>query len=201
MIEQETKTSTKSRIVTWIIAVVMIGGIFSSFIVLIISSNNQQKDSKTFEEAQARLTEIDEEYQTTVTKLSNEHYSTFSKYSSQVKAYNAAAVTSLVKEDLVIGTGEEITSNTPYNAYYIGWLADGTVFDSSINGETLKDPISGGNLIQGWNEGVIGMKIGGVRVITMPPEMGYGDQVSGQIPANPRAAALCRPLGHPQVAR
>ncbi|MBR3233292.1 FKBP-type peptidyl-prolyl cis-trans isomerase [Candidatus Saccharibacteria bacterium] len=100
-----------------------------------------------------------------------------------VKAYNAEAANSVgvQKTDLKEGTGRELTTgDLDYYAYYIGWCADETVFDSSFNDfdnpTSLKAPLyAGQGLIEGWNEGVVGMKLGGVREITMPGELAYGE--------------------------
>ena len=102
--------------------------------------------------------------------------------------------------DIVKGTGREISSttdsegnavayDTDYAAYYIGWLSDETIFDSSFDTTesptSLKTPLSGsGSMIQGWLEGIEGMKIGGVREITIPSVMAYGETEQGSIPAN-----------------
>jgi hypothetical protein len=60
--------------------------------------------------------------------------------------------------------------------YYIGWKPNGDIFDSSIDDEKLKSPLpGGGSYIAGWSEGVIGMKVGGVRVVTIPADKAYGE--------------------------
>ncbi len=193
MIEQESKTSKKSRVVTWIIAVLMIGGIITGFVAMIVGSDNSQKDAMAVEEAQARLAEIDADYTAKAdvrdAELSKKYYKTLAEYKSQVKAYNAAAVTELKTEDLKVGDGAEITENTEYDAYYIGWLSDGTTFDSSFKDETselLKSPISGADVfVQGWKTGIVGMKMGGVRLFTIPSDQAYGEVGSGTtIPPN-----------------
>jgi FKBP-type peptidyl-prolyl cis-trans isomerase len=89
--------------------------------------------------------------------------------------------------DIKAGDGAEITADTKYQAYYTGWNPKGVVFDSSIKGESLGAPIDTSqiSLIQGWNEGVVGMKVGGVREITIPSDLAYGEQGSGDtIPPN-----------------
>jgi FKBP-type peptidyl-prolyl cis-trans isomerase len=87
--------------------------------------------------------------------------------------------------DLKVDDGATLISTTAYSAYYIGWNPKGVVFDQSIENGALKAPITGGNLITGWNEGVVGMKIGGVREITIPSDKAYGATGSGDnIPPN-----------------
>ena len=71
--------------------------------------------------------------------------------------------------------------------HYTGWLTNGKKFDSSVDrGQPFKFKIGVGQVIQGWDQGVLSMKVGGKRKITIPPEMAYGDRDvgNGLIPAN-----------------
>ncbi|MBC8162814.1 MAG: FKBP-type peptidyl-prolyl cis-trans isomerase, partial [Roseiflexaceae bacterium] len=70
--------------------------------------------------------------------------------------------------------------------HYTGWLTDGTSFDSSLTrGEPFSFPLGGGRVIKGWDEGVIGMKIGGKRQLRVPADLGYGARgAGGVIPPN-----------------
>lgn len=117
-------------------------------------------------------------------KYSAIYYEQFKSYKDVNKEYNSASVKELSIKDLKEGDGPELTAETEYRAYYIGWLPDGKVFDSSFDGDKLKSPIEGGNLIEGWKEGVLGMKIGGVRELTIPADKAYGEEGHGDIPAN-----------------
>ena len=92
----------------------------------------------------------------------------------------------LVIEDLQEGDGAEAVANQVIVVHYTGWLEDGTKFDSSLD---RNDPFSFtlgvGQVIKGWDEGFAGMKIGGKRKLTIPPEMGYGASgAGGVIPPN-----------------
>ena len=115
--------------------------------------------------------------------MSKEYFPTFSKFRSEVKAYNAAAAnsTGVHTRDLLEGTGRELaTGDLEYYAYYIGFCPDETIFDSSFNDkdnptELIAPIYAGRGLIEGWNMGVVGMKIGGVREIQMPGEQAYGE--------------------------
>ncbi len=87
--------------------------------------------------------------------------------------------------DLQEGTGAEAKSGDTIRAHYTGTLLDGTVFDSSrTRGEPFEFTLGAGQVIQGWDDGIVGMKVGGQRRLTIPPEMGYGDRQVGTIPAN-----------------
>ena len=69
--------------------------------------------------------------------------------------------------------------------HYHGWLLDGTLFDSSIvTGQPIQFVLGQGRVIEGWDEGLIGMYLGGDRQLIIPPALGYGDTERGNIPAN-----------------
>ena len=64
--------------------------------------------------------------------------------------------------------------------HYMGWLEDGTMFDSSIDrGEPFSFTLNDGVVIDGWVEGILGMKVGGKRQLVIPPDLAYGDTGSG----------------------
>ena len=92
----------------------------------------------------------------------------------------------LVIEDIKIGEGQEVEKFNIVTVNYTGLLEDGTKFDSSLNpGRTpFRFTVGAGQVIQGWDQGLIGMKIGGTRKLTIPPELGYGSRDNGPIPAN-----------------
>ncbi|MDP2793412.1 MAG: FKBP-type peptidyl-prolyl cis-trans isomerase [Sulfurisoma sp.] len=92
----------------------------------------------------------------------------------------------LVIEDIVEGNGTEAAAGQHVTVHYTGWLTDGTQFDSSKDRDDPFDfPLGARHVIAGWDEGVQGMKIGGTRKLTIPPELGYGARgASGVIPPN-----------------
>ncbi|CAN5697008.1 hypothetical protein BH11PAT2_BH11PAT2_05090 [soil metagenome] len=97
--------------------------------------------------------------------------------------------TRLTGTDVVVGTGAEATAGHNVTVNYVGMLPDGTVFDaSSRHPETQAGftfPLGGGRVIKGWDEGVVGMKVGGKRRLIIPADYGYGAQgVPGTIPPN-----------------
>lgn len=88
-------------------------------------------------------------------------------------------------EELTPGEGEEVQSGDQVTIHYTGWLEDGTVFDSSVKrGIPFKTQIGVGDVIAGWDMGVIGMKKGSKRKLTIPAELAYGDRAVSIIPAN-----------------
>lgn len=91
------------------------------------------------------------------------------------------APTEVKTEDLVVGTGEEAVAGKPVTVQYVGssW-STGKEFDASWDrGQPFTFTLGGGQVIQGWDEGVAGMKVGGRRVITIPPDKGYGAAGAG----------------------
>ncbi len=100
----------------------------------------------------------------------------------------AATVTTsgLKIEELVVGTGDTAATGKTVTVKYRGTLLDGTEFDSSYSRQpdTFDVTIGAGSVIKGWEEGLVGMKAGGKRRLTIPPELGYGPQANGKIPAN-----------------
>jgi FKBP-type peptidyl-prolyl cis-trans isomerase FkpA len=104
-----------------------------------------------------------------------------------------AAPTTLVKDDAQVGSGTEAVAGKSVNVHYTGWLYDdaaadhkGRKFDSSRDrNEPFEFRLGAGQVIRGWDEGVAGMKIGGKRTLTIPPDMGYGARgAGGVIPPN-----------------
>lgn len=87
--------------------------------------------------------------------------------------------------DKTTGTGKEAKSGQSVKVHYKGWLDNGTVFDESRrHGSTFEFVLGTGHVIQGWDEGVQGMKVGGVRQLKIPPALGYGPAALPGIPAN-----------------
>ena len=85
-------------------------------------------------------------------------------------------------EVLKQGTGEEVKNGDNIPVHYTGVLEDGTKFDSSLDrGKPFVFTLGIGQVIKGWDEGTIGMKIGEKRKLTVPPELGYGDRGVGNI--------------------
>jgi len=181
-------TKKSQRIGIWVIAIVMLVGTLGSFAVMVLSSQNQAADLAKQQEMYKEYEKTLKEQQAKADELSAKYYDQFKQYESQPATFDAATVGDKVTtKDLKQGDGSEIKSDTKYQAYYIGWSPKGKVFDSSIDDKKLKAPIdtSESSLIEGWAKGVEGMKVGGVREITIPSDLAYGEKGSGDdIPPN-----------------
>jgi len=91
----------------------------------------------------------------------------------------------LIIADIIDGEGDEANAGQTVTVNYTGTLEDGTQFDTSIGRAPFSFPLGAGRVIKGWDEGVAGMKVGGKRKLTIPPELGYGSRGAGNvIPAN-----------------
>jgi len=88
----------------------------------------------------------------------------------------------LKKEDLKLGTGKEAKKGNTVTVHYTGWLKDGKKFDSSLDRKTpFQFTLGRGEVIQGWDRGIVGMKEGGKRKLTIPPALGYGSRGAGNV--------------------
>ncbi len=102
---------------------------------------------------------------------------------------NTADVTTLEKIDTQVGTGEEADIGKTVNVHYTGWLYDaaaeghkGRKFDSSYDrGSHFSFLLGAGRVIKGWDQGVLGMKVGGKRTLIIPSSMAYGSQGAGRV--------------------
>ena len=85
-------------------------------------------------------------------------------------------------EDSTIGSGATASNGQTVSVHYTGWLENGTKFDSSKDrNEPFEFKLGAGRVIRGWDEGVAGMKVGGVRRLTIPPQLAYGDSGAGGV--------------------
>ena len=201
-------TSTAQRTGIWIIAIVLTVGTLAGFVGMILAPQNDAADSAKLQDAYAKYqkdaadaqakkdaqqAELDEQ----AAALSGQYYEQFNGYSSRVGAFDKdKAQEKLVVEDVQEGSGAVIGDDTSYAVYYIGWLPDGTIFDGSIENGALKAPFIArpNGTIAGWSEGAKGMKIGGVRQLTIPSAQGYGETGQGSIPTNTPLRFVLMPI-------
>ena len=91
----------------------------------------------------------------------------------------------LITQDVIVGTGADAVVGSTVTVHYVGTLTSGIKFDSSLDrGEPFTFTIGAGQVIPGWEQGLVGMKEGGTRTLLIAPELAYGRQAVGPIPAN-----------------
>lgn len=95
------------------------------------------------------------------------------------------------RTDVRVGTGADAVNGAVLEVHYTGWLYDGSKaenkglqFDSSAGGDPLTFTLGAGQVIPGWDQGLVGMKAGGLRRLVIPPSLGYGGVRNGPIPQN-----------------
>ena len=181
----QTGTPAWQRYSIWVILILTVVSTValyaSSFLQTESNSEAQKKQSQVLKKYQDYRKKVEEQAK----ELSAKYYDSFKEYEKTPVAFNAASVKELTKKDLKEGNGEEFTdSTTKFQAYYIGWKPDGTVFDGSFENGRLKSPVvfrkegKKWGLIEGWSEGLKGMKVGGIRELSIPADKAYGAQGS-----------------------
>mgnify|MGYP001260159086 CR=1 FL=1 len=103
------------------------------------------------------------------------------KISQQGQSEEITTESGLVILDLVVGEGEEAIPGKTVTVNYTGKLENGEQFDTSIGRAPFSFPLGAGRVIKGWDEGVAGMKVGGQRKLTIPPELAYGTRGAGNV--------------------
>lgn len=178
-------TRKSQRIFIWIITIVMIVGTLFSFIVMILGSQNSQADQARTNDLMAQYQKQTDAWQKDVdaqaAKLSDKYYKDFKPYGTVPKAFASNDVKKLEIKDLKKGTGKVIKDGSDYSAYYIVWNPKGDICQQSIEGKKLNAPIDPSQgTIDGWTDGVKGMKIGGIRELTIPADLAYADQAKDE---------------------
>jgi len=96
-----------------------------------------------------------------------------------------AEVPKITTQDIIYGTGETAMPGSRITVNYVGKFEDGAIFDSSLSrNEPFQFVLGAGQVIKGWDEGIVGMRVGGKRTLTIPPSLGYGATNYGPIPGN-----------------
>lgn len=101
-----------------------------------------------------------------------------------LSASPVASNTQLLSQDEVVGTGTEAKLGDILTVNYTGRLQDGTVFDTSVGDKPIQFVLGAGQVIPGWDQGLLGMKVGGKRLLVVPPDLAYGASGYGPIPGN-----------------
>ena len=181
----QTGTPAWQRYSIWVILILTV----ISTVALYVSSFLQTESNSEVQKNRSQVLKKYQDYRKKVEEqakeLSAKYYDSFKEYEKAPVAFNAASIKELTKKDLKEGDGEEFTdSTTKFQAYYIGWKPDGTVFDGSFENGRLKSPVvfrkegKKWGLIEGWSEGLKGMKVGGIRELSIPADKAYGAQGS-----------------------
>jgi len=173
-------TPRSQRIGILIIAIVMIAGTLGSFLVMGLGLKNQEIDQAQ----QQKDYEQSLEQQKLVAQLNADNSEALVGY--EARAFDPASVTKLNVEILTEGTGEIIKATDSINSSYFGWASDGKIFDSSKKKNADDKPVTFSleSVIDGWTEGLTGLKAGSVVRLTIPAVKAYGSQGSGIITAN-----------------
>ena len=189
MDEKELKTSPRQRFFIGLIAVLLLGSMLASYAAIIINGSSSSSSSSTTTEIDdATLAEYESAYSAKLAEFKSataDDFSKFIAYKSEIKAYNetSANENGIQTRDLVSGSGASVKEDgSNYLAYYVGWCADESIFDSSFDDSAnptafakILDPSLG--MIDGWTAGVDGMKVGGIRELTISSEFAYQDSI------------------------
>lgn len=177
------KTSTKQRVIIAVIAILMLGSMIASYAAIVMGKKDGGTTSTSDDPLIAKYETPYNEVLREVQSSTKSYFDEFIQHKGEVVAYNETSANNggLVTRDITEGDGRVLEEgDTDYLAFYVGWCADETIFDSSYNSSTkptafstILDPSKG--LIEGWNLGVEGMKLGGIREITVPGELAYGE--------------------------
>lgn len=187
--DENLKTAVWQRVVILVVAIVLVASMIIAYMMIVLGGQNSTTGNDTAEleqkvnELTTQYDEKSQELEKLAQPLGERYFDSFKGYLGSAKAYNSASANAagLEVEDIKTGTGKTLAEDdTDYLAYYVGWCPDGSIFSSSYddteNPTTLNVPIDpAGGLIEGWEQGIVGMKIGGVRQITMSGDLAYGD--------------------------
>ena len=189
MEEKELKTSTKQRVFIILIAIVMLGSMIAGYAAIVINGGKSTSgDDSTSNISEEKIMAYEEAYKSKVAEmadLTRGDFEKFMQFKSEIVAYNETAANTggVQTKDLLIGDGRTLEEeDNDYRAYYVGWCADESIFDSSLddndNPTAFNKALDASlGMIEGWNVGVVGMNIGGIREITIPGELAYKDQM------------------------
>lgn len=120
-----------------------------------------------------------------VVTVASENYSESQFNESEDKLITDLNLKNMIIDDITLGAGEAVKAGDSVSVHYVGTFQDGKEFDSSKKrGETFVFKVGAGQVIKGWDEGLVGMQKGGERVLVIPPEMAYGQNQVGPIPGN-----------------
>lgn len=171
-------TPRGQRIGIWIITVVMAIGAVGAYFVMILANDNDTV-------SQQQMIEQYRQQQQAAAEARAASSKPLTGYAAE--AFDAASVNTLAVTDLVIGGGNEVTSESTVEVNYFGWTSDGKIFDSSNqNGTVSPVEFKLDGVIEGWTKGLVGAREGGVRKLIIPTDLAYGPDAAEQgQPAGP----------------
>lgn len=176
-------TPRHQRVFIWIIAIVMAIGSLGAYFVNILANNNGQV-SQSDASLQAQLAEYQKQQEQAAKAAQANATASGPLEGYSATSFDSTSVTALQKEDLVAGTGEVVPEGATVTVSYFGWTPDGKIFDGTTKNGTNTPatgfPLKTGSLIDGWVNGLPGMKVGGVRKLVIPAAQAYGE--SGKPP-------------------
>lgn len=175
-------TPKSQRIGIWIITIVLAVGTLGSFAIIGLSIENQGADQILAQQEYEDYLAQWEQEQKEQAELRAKTSEPLSGYSA--RKFDAESVKKLKVEVLKQGSGQKVASDDSVSVSYFGWLSDGTIFDSSKQQGVDDEPIllSLQGVIEGWTEGLDGIKVGSVVRLTIPSDQAYGSSGSGIIP-------------------
>ncbi len=160
--------NTAQRVFIWVIALVMLVGTLGAYFAVILANDNQAQQQQEISQLQEAATCVAQ-------PVSEEAMYT----KPEPVTFDKASVTELKTEDVKVGDGQEVTSiDDCVTVHYLGNTADGTVFDNSYD-RSEPTAFGVGQVIEGWQKGLMGMKVGGTRKMFIPSSMAYGEQGAG----------------------
>lgn len=166
-------TSKAQRAGIWAIAILMIVSTIAMFVGMVLSMHNQSSD-------QQQQADLQKEYQKQMEEQAKKNAEASQPLEGhKAEAFDAASVKKLVVEELKAGSGKEATASSKVTVNYFGWTPNGKIFDSSKqSGKVEPAELSLNQVIQGWTQGLTGVKEGAVVKLTIPAELAYGAQGS-----------------------
>ncbi|MBO7664588.1 FKBP-type peptidyl-prolyl cis-trans isomerase [Candidatus Saccharibacteria bacterium] len=183
MDQEMLKTSKKQRLIIAVIAILVIGSFIASYAAIVLM-NGSDSNLNDADRLIAKYQEQYYEQQKSFATFSRDDFNKFIEYKGRISAYNEsnANAAGLQYEDLAVGDGRTLAEgDKSYYAYYVGWCPNEEIFDSTFNANDNPASFTGildadTSLIAGWESGVVGMNINGIREITIPGELAYKEQ-------------------------
>lgn len=165
----------------------MVGaGVSIAFMALALYLTQVNSSLSTIEESSLVAQSIAVQQQPGIVVVGADNSSEQARRDAYLTAVDASGnIKRMITDDIKIGVGEEVKEGDMVSVHYVGTLQNGQEFDNSMKrGQPFEFRVGAGMVIEGWDKGVVGMKVGGHRSLVIPPEMAYGERGVGPIPGN-----------------